>query len=121
MNAREGFTLMEVLIAIVLLGFAVLGVQAAITDRFIRDVGHEDHRATALQLAADRITTILNEPRYNELNARFGGTEASVAGFPRYSRQTRLSTAPGYTVVTVRVVTPTATDTVSLTSVVGAP
>src|SRR5690606_20653719 len=52
MSDRAGFTLMEVLVAMVLLGFAILGVQAAITDRFVRDVGHEDYRATAHQLAS---------------------------------------------------------------------
>lgn len=121
MHGREGFTLMEVLVAMVLLGFAVLGVQATITDRFIRDVGHEDHRATALQLAADRLTEIQNEPRYSELSGRYAGTEDSLVGFPRYSRQTRVSPATGHTIITIRVITPTQRDTVSLTSVVGAP
>lgn len=121
MHGRDGFTLMEVLVAMVLLGFAVLGVQAAITDRFIRNVGHEDHRATAIQLAADRLTEIQSEPRYAELSGRFAGTEDSLPGFPRFARQTRVSPTTGHTIVTVRVITPTQRDTVSLTSVVAAP
>lgn len=121
MSDRAGFTLMEVLVAMVLLGFALLGVQAAITDRFMRDVGHEDHRATALQLAADRLTEIQSDPQYTNLQSRYDGAEDSVPGFPLYQRSTDVRAATGHTVVTVRVVTPTLSDTVDQTVVVGAP
>lgn len=121
MSSREGFTLMEVLVAMVLLGFAVLGLQAAITDRFVRDVGYEDFRATALQLAADRLAEVQNDPQYTLLPSRYDGAENSVPGFPRYRRSTDVRVANGYTVVTVRVITPTRQDTVYQTVVVGAP
>jgi prepilin-type N-terminal cleavage/methylation domain-containing protein len=121
MSNRAGFTLMEVLVAMVLLGFALLGVQAAITDRFVRDVGHEDYRATALQLAADRLTEIQNDPQYTGLATRYDGAEDSVPGFPLYRRSTDVRPATGHTVLTVTVVTPTLQDTVHQTVVVGAP
>lgn len=121
MTNRAGFTLIEVLVAMVLLGFALLGVQAAITDRFVRDVGHEDYRATALQLAADRLAEVQSDPRYANLAGRYDGAEDSIPGFPRYQRSTDVRTATGHTIVTVRVVTPTLADTVSQTVAVGAP
>ncbi|HEX6924212.1 MAG TPA: prepilin-type N-terminal cleavage/methylation domain-containing protein [Longimicrobiaceae bacterium] len=121
MSSRGGFTLIEVLVAMVLLGFAVLGLQAAITDRFVRDVGHEDFRATALQLAADRLTEVQSDPQYTLIPARYDGVEDSVPGFPRYRRSTDVRVANGYTVITVSVVTPTWADTVRQTVVVGAP
>jgi prepilin-type N-terminal cleavage/methylation domain-containing protein len=121
MSNRAGFTLMEVLVAMVLLGFAILGVQASITDRFIRDVGQEDHRATANQLAADRLTEIQNDPQYMSLSSRYAGAEDSVPGFPEYQRATEVSQSTGYSTITVRVVTPTRKDTVTHTVAVGAP
>jgi prepilin-type N-terminal cleavage/methylation domain-containing protein len=121
MTNRDGFTLMEVLVAMVLLGFAILGVQASITDRFVRDVGHEDYRATALQLAADRLTEIQNDPQYPNLVDRYEGAEDSVPGFPRFLRSAELTQTTGHTVITVSVITPTLEDTVTQTVVVGAP
>ena len=121
MSNRAGFTLMEVLVAMMLLGFAILGVQATITDRFVRDVGHEDYRATAQQLASDRLTEIQNDPQYTNLVSRYDGPEDSVAGFPLYLRSSDLRQSSTHTVVTVTVVTPTLQDTVHQTIVVGAP
>ena len=121
MSNRSGFTLIEVLVAMVLLGFAVLGVQAAITDRFVRDVGQEDQRATAQQLAADRLAALQGDPQYTALSARYAGSEDPVTGFPRYRRDTFVRESAGYTIVTVQVVTPAARDTVVRTVAVGAP
>src|SRR5690606_26215771 len=111
----------EVLVAMVLLGFAVLGVQATITDRFVRDVGKEDYRATALQLAADRLTEVQNDPQYLNLSSRYNMSEDSVPGFPGYRRSTRVRVTTGHTVITVSVVMPERSDSVSQTVVVGAP
>lgn len=121
MTNRAGFTLIEVLVAMVLLGFAVLGVQATMTDRFVRDVGVEDQRATAQQLAADRLATVQNDPQYTALASRYAGAEDSVPGFPRYQRSTFVREATGHTLVSVRVVTPALRDTVMRTLAVGAP
>ena len=118
---RSGFTLIEVLVAMVLLGFAVLGVQASITDRFVRDIGGEDQRATAQQLAADRLMTIQNDPQYTNLTANYAGAEDSVRGFPRFQRRTFIAVRTGHSMVTVQVVTPTGRDTVRRSVAVGAP
>ena len=119
--STSGFTLIEVLIAMALLGFAVMGSQAVITDRLLRNVDEVDERATARQLVGDRIQLIQTDPGYSDLEARFEGTEGSIINFPGYSRRTLLDPRTDHTVVTVRVITPSATDTVSGTTVIGIP
>jgi prepilin-type N-terminal cleavage/methylation domain-containing protein len=117
----SGFTLIEILVAMVLLGFAVLGAQAVLTDRLIGDVGREDTRATGRQLVEDRLQLVHVEPSYTELEARFEAAEDSVPLYPGYRRQTYVEVETGHTVVTVEVVTPIWSDTVRGTAVIGAP
>lgn len=116
-----GFTLIEVLVAMVLLGFAVMGVQAVITDQLIHDVGREDALSSARHLVDDRLQTIQADPRYSEINTRFAGTESSIPYFSGYRRQTLVDVNADHTVVTVEVVTPVWNDTVDGTAVVGMP
>jgi prepilin-type N-terminal cleavage/methylation domain-containing protein len=119
--AREGFTLIEVLVSMVLLSFALLGAQALLTDRLLGNVGQLDVRGTALQLASDRVQTIQADPGYETLAGRYSGTEAAISGFSGFRRITDCAVDSGYTRVTVRVVTPDRRDTLSRTVVVGAP
>ncbi|HET7273987.1 MAG TPA: prepilin-type N-terminal cleavage/methylation domain-containing protein [Longimicrobiaceae bacterium] len=116
----QGFTMVEVLIAMVLLGFAVLGVQAMLTDRLIGDVGVQDERALASQLAADRLQWIRTDPAYTELEDEYEATEASLPGFTGFKRITEITPADGYTTLTVRVVTPR-DEIVARTTVIAAP
>ena len=50
--------MIEVLVAMVILAIVMLGLQATITDRVVRTVGAETRRATANQLAKDRIAAL---------------------------------------------------------------
>jgi prepilin-type N-terminal cleavage/methylation domain-containing protein len=120
-SPRAGFTLIEVLVAMALLGFAVLGAQAVVTDRLARNVGNVDQRSVARQLVEDRLQQVQTEPRYNDLIALFNRTEPSPPGAPGFMRRTTVDRRSDYTVVTVRVFTPQRTDTVSGTAVVGMP
>lgn len=120
-SSRAGFTLIEVLVAMALLGFAVLGAQAVVTDRLARNVGRVDHRSVARQLVEDRLQQVQTEPRYNELTALFNRTEPSPPTAPGYMRRTIVDRRADHTVVTVRVISPLRTDTVSGTAVVGMP
>ncbi len=121
MRNERGFTLMEALIALVILGFALLGVQSMITDRLVHEVGKRDLRATADQLASDRLHAVGASVAYDALSRDFAGTEDPVSGYPGFRRSTFVSEGAGTTSVTVRVVTPDQRDTVSRTRVVGAP
>jgi prepilin-type N-terminal cleavage/methylation domain-containing protein len=120
-DSRAGFTLIEVLVSMVLLGFALMGAQALLTDRLLQNVGTLDVRASALQLASDRVQIIQADPGYDDLSARYSGTESNITGFSGFRRITTLRPDSGFTSVTVRVVTPSKADTVSRTVVVGAP
>ena len=84
----EGFTLLEVLIAMVILSIAVMGAQAALTDRLVRDVNREDRRTIAIQLVADRIQAIQMDPSYEQLAARYQMTESAIPNFTGYTRKT---------------------------------
>lgn len=121
MTNERGFTLIEALVALVILGFALMGVQAMITDRLLAEVGKHDLRATAEQLVADRLHAVQASADYRALSRDFAGTEDPVAGHPGFRRITFVAAGSGVTTVTVRVVTPDGRDTVSRTRAIGAP
>jgi prepilin-type N-terminal cleavage/methylation domain-containing protein len=119
MMDKTGFTLIEVLMAMVILGFAVMGAQAIVTDRLLGNVVHEDTRATARQLVEDRLQLVQTDPQYAELADRYAGDESDLPTFPGYHRSTYVAPQADHTIVTVQVVTPAATDTLSGTAVIG--
>lgn len=90
LSRRDGFTMVEVLVAMVILGIAILGVQAAVTDHFVRDVGTMDRSAVAIQLVEDRIQSVQLDPVYATLEDRYEVAEPTVAGQPGFSRDTRV-------------------------------
>lgn len=123
---RGGFTLLEVMVALVILGFVIMGAQATITDRMVRSVGYQEARQRASQLALDRLHLIQADPAYGTLAARYTGTEATIANAPRYQRTTvfRSTTLAGgnsYYTVTVSVSSPRLSRPVSRTITVGSP
>ena len=129
---RKGFTLIEVLIAIVLLSIAAISL-----GQFMGKFQNATTKATLLStmttIAKERIEMIRGDVRYTTLSARYGaGATADTTGFPGYSMVRRRtwvtrdqSGAPARdrTTVTVRVFTTTAIvkDTVSLTAVIAKP
>jgi prepilin-type N-terminal cleavage/methylation domain-containing protein len=125
-GGREGFTLLEVLVAMVILGFVILGVQASMTDRMVRDVGWQETRVRANQLALDRVHAIQADPVYATLSTRYAGTERGLPGAPTFERNTRftatrLGTGSEYLTITVTVSEPRLTRPVSRTVVVASP
>lgn len=123
---RGGFTLLEVMIALVILGFVVMGAQATITDRMVRSVGFQEARQRASQLALDRIHLIQSDPGYATLSARYTGTEATIANAPRFTRttlfrSTALAGGNTYLTVTVSVSSPRLPRPVSRTVTVASP
>lgn len=123
---REGFTLLEVLVAMVILGFVILGVQASMTDRMVRDVGWQETRVRANQLALDRVHAIQADPVYATLSTRYAGTERGLPGAPTFERTTRvtatrLGVGSEYLTITVTVSEPRLRRPVSRTVVVASP
>jgi prepilin-type N-terminal cleavage/methylation domain-containing protein len=129
---RKGFTLIEVLIAVVLLSIAVTSL-----GQFMGKYQNATTKATLLAMmttiAKERLELIRGDPRYTTLIARYTATAtADTTGFPGYGmirRRTFMvrdqSGAPArdVTTVTIRVFTTTniVKDTVSLTAVIAKP
>lgn len=91
MNDRKGFTLIEVLIAMVLLSLLALGTQAAITTQMVGEVGSVDSQAVANQLIKDRIDEIRMDPRYTRYEENYDGDEEDeFDGLPGVTRATRI-------------------------------
>ncbi len=85
MTDRRGFTLIEVMIALVILVLVVLGM-ATSTGRFMRVVAESDMQVAAIQLADDRIQTVLMDPNYGGIDTTYAGSESSfptLTGFVR--------------------------------------
>lgn len=74
-----GFTLVEVVVALVILSVAVLGLGASATRLTTTATGAEQ-RALALQLVEDRIARVRLDPRYGGLDTLYVGTETNVLG-----------------------------------------
>lgn len=87
MAQRDGFTIVEILLALLLLSFVVLGFQAA-TGQIIRYAGESDRQLVAVQLAEDRLEVIRLDPRYEELETRYEQVETSIDGHPGLTRTT---------------------------------
>lgn len=86
---RDGFTIVEVLLALVLLSFVVMGFQAA-TGEIIRYSGQSDQQSLAVQLAEDRLDLIRLDPDYAGIPARYAGVEEGVATSAALTRTTRI-------------------------------
>lgn len=122
---RAGFTLVEVVVAMLILGSALLGM-ALFVSRMAHSASESRLLGVAEELAADRIETIKTSTSYATLAGDFQGTETSIPGIDHagYTRQTIIKHVGGpadsvdYTVVTVVVSNPAISDTVRKTTVI---
>lgn len=78
-GTRAGFTMVEVIVALVILGVAVLGLSASGASLATRAADAE-LRARALNLVQDRLARIQVDPRYAQLDSLYEGTTAGVLG-----------------------------------------
>jgi prepilin-type N-terminal cleavage/methylation domain-containing protein len=126
--ARAGFTLVEVLLAVVLLSFMVLGFQAA-TGTIIHYGAQSDREGVAVQVARDRLDVIRLDPRYDVLESAYSEQAVAVQSYPGLERTTLIertyqTTTTGvldYHTITVRVTGDGLRQPVSRTIVVAAP
>ena len=130
MASRRGFTLIEIMMAIVVLATLAVGV-ARFSATFSRALSSSSVRVVAAGVADDRMQLIRADPRYTSLVALYNsGAGADTTGFPDYPRMRRLTyavrdqsgtPARDRTTITVRVIDPSMPDTVSVTSVIASP
>lgn len=126
LNARAGFTIVEVIVALVILSIAVLGLAGSAT-RLTTAAATAEVRAQAVYSADDRIGRIEMDRRYTLLDSLYEAVENGVPG-PGFVRSTTVEhiqvTSPDtldYLMVTVNVTGPGFTEPVKRTLVVAAP
>lgn len=126
--SRDGFTIVEVLLALLLLSFMVMGFQAA-TGKIIHYAAQSDRQAVAVQLVEDRLDLIELDPEYEALVGRYTESASTLADYPTMTRTTDLvrttavlaSGILDYITVTVMVESASLREPVSRTIVLGAP
>lgn len=122
MTTRRGFSLIEVIMAIVLLSGVLLGF-AAFSQRMAHGNSLATTRSTESDLAVDRLETVRAATDYPSIDA-FGVLETSIAGFPGYTRRTyvtrTVNSAADHKTITVVVSRPTIRDSVVKTTVIAA-
>lgn len=91
---RRGFTMVEVMIGLVILGAVILGM-ATSTGRFMRQVSESDLENAALQLAEDRIQMVMLDPDYQSLEAKYEGTESDFPTLEDFTRETLVTQVGG--------------------------
>ncbi len=123
----HGFTLVETIVALLILGGALLGL-ALFVSRMAHAGTDSNLVGTANELAVDRIETIKSHLTYATIDA-YAGTESSIPGQGNagFVRQTIIRHVGGgtadsvdYRVVTVVVTNPAMTDTIRKTTVIAA-
>ena len=126
---EEGFALIELMIAVLILTVAILGVAGSTSSMSIL-ANKADLRSGALQAVDDQISRISVDPRYGLMDSLYAGTDTVVAGLPGFSRTTAIDTVEvglpsGDTIlfrrVRVSVTGPTLPDGVSRSVVLGTP
>jgi type IV pilus modification protein PilV len=87
MRQREGFSLIEVMVSLVILTTMMLGA-TALAGRMLRTSATANVQVTAAQLAEDRIDFVRLDPAYDSLSVRYTANENPVTGYPGYGRTT---------------------------------
>ncbi len=123
-RARRGLTLIEVIVALSMLGGVMLGL-GMFSVRLSQETSRARMRITASQLADDRIEVVKSAPRYSAIESLYVKTEASIGGYAGFARQTAVTRIGGqasdsidYKIVTVQVTNPQMTGAVKKTTVI---
>jgi len=123
---RSGFTLIEVMVALVILAIVLLGT-AQITTRQVHTVATSAQLQSAVELAESRIAKIETDPNYAALESLYVATENSFASYPGFTRTTAITHTGGtgqtndYKKATVTVNGPGLLTAVTRTVTVAAP
>lgn len=126
-SRRAGMTLVELIVALALLGGALLAL-AMFTVRFAHASSLSQVQSTAIALADDRLERVKSYGSYAGIDSVFPGTETSIPGAPHFQRQTIVQHVGGtpsdsiddYRAVTVIVTNPELTTPVRKTTFIAA-
>jgi prepilin-type N-terminal cleavage/methylation domain-containing protein len=121
----DGFTLVEVVVALLLLSVAVLGMGTT-ASRMATTAAAAEWAALALESVEDRIVEIRMDPRYTALDSIYAGTESDVLGsgssrVTTVTHETGGSPAVDFKTIAVTVTVPQFDTKVSRKIVVAAP
>lgn len=125
---RKGFTIVETVIAIVVLSAGILGL-ATSTSYMVRVASNAGAKAEALQVVDGRISQMVMDPRYHHLASVYGGTETEIPGLEGMTMSTRIvhskrtwnGRVTDYKTVTVTIEGPGLSKPISRTVILGAP
>jgi prepilin-type N-terminal cleavage/methylation domain-containing protein len=126
MQTERGFTLIEIMIALVILTVVILGMATA-AAQVVHVVTVTDRNTAAIQLADSRIEEIQLDPDYNGMDTTYVGTETNFPSLAGYIRQTQINHVGGlgqttdYRKITVTVTGPGLTQPIKRTVTVAAP
>jgi prepilin-type N-terminal cleavage/methylation domain-containing protein len=84
---QEGFTLVEIVIAILILTVAILGL-ASSTSQMLQPTGDAEIEFIALQSVEDKLAEISLDPRFGLLDSIYAGTDSLTAVLPGAARTT---------------------------------
>ena len=90
MQARDGFSLVEVVVAMVLLAVVVLGLTAA-TAQMIAAGTSSGRQTVTMSLIQEQLGRIAADPGYPTLESRYDGTETLDRAGVTFTRATRIS------------------------------
>ncbi len=123
-QSREGFTLIEIVIAMAILLIVMLTL-ITLTARSVHVATLSEREQAAMQLVTDRLDEVRTNPNYAGLDSIYAGTEtsfATLAGFTRVTTVVRTTSGGhNYKKVTVRVTGPGIATAVARTVTVAAP
>lgn len=124
MKSRNGFTLIEVVLALSILLIVMLSL-VTMTGRAVRVSTTSDREQAAIQLASDRTDLIRSDPDYLGLDTMYVATETSFPTLVGFTRTTQIvrttSSRQDYKKITVTVNGPGLTAPVKRTVTVAAP
>lgn len=119
-TARRGISLLEVMVALTILGTALIGM-AEYGRRYARSNANSALLNNSLDLASARIERVKAERNYSSMDT-LAATETSISGYPSYKRVTTilqtLSAQYNYKTVTVTVTHPAMATPVKKTTAI---
>ena len=125
LRARRGFTMVEVIVASLILGAALLAM-AGFSVKYQQGDSNARIVNRAQQAANERLERVRTSQPYSSLDS-MATTESSIAAYPGYERITSVTRKGGsptdtvdYKIITVKVKTPGVERWVAKTSIVGA-